>query len=168
MKTNFFSLFLLLAVCITSGNAKSLHFPTSFSVKNEAQASADGGLFKIKFHYERGHRNEAGICQDRGVCDLSIDIDLRTYNPGDLVGEIKKDRAGNIFLVIEKNGMDAEAPVDITGFAEGPGTFFLSNNADLPTAVKTQLGLPAKYQFKAGNYQVTETATTYTVNFGKK
>ena len=142
--------------------------PLSPTFQNEIEEIDDeSALFGINIHYVRGRKNEAGQCHSRGICELTISIDARLGNPGGLDGEIGKDRYGNVFMIIEKGSMITDEPVDITGFAEGPGTFFLSNNADIPSEVKTGLGLSAKYQFKTGNYQVTETAGTYVVNFGK-
>lgn len=129
--------------------------------------SEEGGIFKFKIHYVRGHRNEEGKCVDRGVCEFDIEIGFRVVNPGDLIGELRRDSYDNILLVIEKNGTTPESAIDITGFATGPGIFQLSNDSDVPEQVKTEFGLPANYQFKAGSYQVTETATNYMVNFRK-
>ena len=69
--------------------------------------------------------------------------------------------------MIEKGEMSPDDAIDFTGFAEGPGTLMLSTNSVLPEEVTSELGLPAKFQLKTGNYQVTETPTTYLINFGK-
>ena len=170
MKTLFYSLLVITAICLTSSNVKANFQLTPCTQQKEAKAfdGEDGVLFKIKFHYERGHRNEAGICIERGVCVLKINIGFRVVGPGAFDGEIVKDGDGNVLLFIDKSEMTFENQVDIKGVVEGPGNFILSNNSDLPKEVKIALGLPSRYQFKAGNYQVTETEDTYMVNFGRQ
>lgn len=168
MKTLFYSVVTLLAICVASSDAKASTLPFPPSELNDVHElnGEEGGVFKIRFVFERGRKNEAGECHDRGVCRIEFEVELRA-DPGGLDGEILKDRYGNILLIIEKGSMSADDPIDITGYAEGPGTLHLSNNSDIPEQIKTELGLPSKYQFKAGSYQVTETATTYIVNFRK-
>ena len=158
-----------MAIGMVTTNAKASLQPSYQFHPEEEKASngADGAFFKIKFHYERGRKNEAGICFDRGVCVLKINIGFRVVGPGAFDGEIVKDGDGNVLLFIDKSEMTFENQLDIKGVVEGPGNFILSNNSDLPKEAKIALGLPSRYQFKAGNYQVTETEDTYIVNFGK-
>ncbi len=169
MKTSFLTLLALLTICLATSDTNASTLPVlSTPLDNMHELNGDeGGLFKIKIHFERGRKNEQGICHDRGVCKLKIEISLLTSNPGGLNGGIEKDPNGNVLLILEKGGMTAEDAIDITGFAQGPGTLQLSNNSDVPTDVKNALGLSAQYQFQAGSYQVTETQTTYVVNFGR-
>jgi len=169
MKTSFFSLLAILAICFFTSNANGTTFSNMSLLPEEMQEidEGEGGFFKFNFHFVRGMRNEAGICVGRGVCEIKFGFGILEVNPKGLHGELRKDRYENILFVIEKGGMTTDDSIDITGFATGPGTLQLSNNSDIPVEGKTKLGLPSIYQLKAGNYQVTETATTYIVNFGK-
>jgi hypothetical protein len=170
MKTLFYSLLVITAICLNSSNVKANFQLSPYTQLMEVKTfdGEDGVLFKIKFHYERGYRNEAGICIERGICVLKINIGFRVVGPGALDGEIVKDSDGNVLLIIDKSGMSFDNQLDIKGAAEGPGNFLLSNDSDLPKEAKIALGLPSKYQFKAGSYQVTETEDTYMVNFGRQ
>lgn len=159
-------MFTLLMVCLSSSLVNATTLPLTPNESHQSDGEK-GDLLKIKFHYEKGHRNSEGKCVERGFCELVITIEGRMVNPGDLDGDIMKDANGNVLLIIEKGGLSTDVRIDITGFAQGPGVFMLSNNSDLPNNIKSQLGVTSEYQFKAGNYQVTETATTYVVNFGK-
>jgi len=158
-----------LTICVATSNTNASTLPVlSTPLENMHEVNGDeGGLFKIKIVFERGRKNEQGICHDRGVCKLEIEVGLLMSNPGGLNGGIEKDTNGNVLLILEKGGMTTEDPIDITGFAQGPGTLQLSNNSDIPAEAKSALGLPPQYQLRAGSYQVTETQNTYVVNFGK-
>jgi len=169
MKTLFYSLLALLSICFTSSTTNANTLPLSPLHTNEVQeiTDGDGGLFKFNFRYVRGRKNEAGVCVGRGLCELDISFGALEVNSGGLQGELRKDRSGNVLFIVDKGGMTKEDSIDFTGFETGPGILYLSNNSEIPVEGKTELGLPSKYQLKAGNYQVTETATTYIVNFGK-
>lgn len=123
----------------------------------------------FKFHFVRGKRNEQGICVNRGVCEFKIEI-LRAVSGndgGDFDGLFYKDSYGNILLAISKESVSADELLDLVGTATSAPTFDLSNPVELPSEIKSELGLSSQYQIQSGRYPVTETPDTYIVNFRK-
>lgn len=167
MKTYFFLLIQLLAFCICPqiSSARAMPLNPLLLVNAIQKTNPADVIFKFKFHYVRGHRNEAGVCIERGICEFDIKIGFRTTNPKDLDAELTKDPYGNLLLLISKSGLDTDEAIDLTGFSEGPGTFYLSNTSDIPEEAKMELGLPKNYRVNPGSYQVTDTPSYYIVNF---